>query len=182
MNADVLKWLPVLRSNLVIIERKIEGLDDRSGSSGRDRSRDKDRRSLAMLSKYGGKVDLWAGEFIASFKEIDLEIFKDVISQWLESDRPDYISVQTLLMVFAKKSSKGSCPIRELFEHMIETIQDRTASGDLNDLWWAHNCVDRFTSILPEGRLLVSVNEFMQVVNSAIDATTPKKRVATASS
>lgn len=173
MNADVLKWLPVLRSNLVIIERKIEGLDDRSGSSG---------RSLAMLSKYGAKVDLWAGEFIASFKEIDLEIFKDVIFQWIESDRPDHNSVQTLLMVFAKKSSKGSCPIRELFEHTLETIQERTASGDLNDLWWAHNCVDRFTSILPEGRLLVSVNEFMQVVNSAIDATTPKKRVATASS
>lgn len=173
MNADVLKWLPVLRSNLVIIERKIEGLDDRSGSSG---------RSLAMLSKYGAKVDLWAGEFIASFKEIDLEIFKDVIFQWIESDRPDHNSVQTLLMVFAKKSSKGSCPIRELFEHTLETIQERTASGDLNDLWWAHNCADRFTSILPEGRLLVSVNEFMQVVNSAIDATTPKKRVATASS
>lgn len=173
MNPEVRKWLPVLRSSLIAIERKMTGLRGGSGSPV---------RSLALLTCYGNKVDVWSGEFISSFKEIELETFKDVIFEWIESDRPDHHTVQTLLMVFAKKAGKGNSPFIDLFEHTLDVVEERTSSGDLQDLWWAHNCVYRFPGILPEESKLVRMAQMLlNSINNAINTSTSKPVAAAGS-
>ena len=76
-------------------------------------------------------------------------------------------------------------PAREgyvLFEHTLDVVEERTSSGELQDLWWAHNCVYRFPGILPEESKLVRMAQMLlNSVNNAINTSTSKPVAAAGS-
>lgn len=138
MNRNVQSWLPLFRSSLQELDGKVR----RFGTP------DEPVKSLAMLAKHGGKVDKLAGDFLAKFQEVELADMSELLHEWIAIDRPDFYSVQTVLMVFASRSGEKSSAYEELFESLLEAVDGQGMESE-ESVWWAQMCIHRFTTILP---------------------------------
>jgi hypothetical protein len=139
MNRNVQRWLPLFRGSLQELEKR----------AARFGTPEEPIKSLAMLAKHGAKVEKLAGEFVAPFHEVELADMNELLHEWITTDRPDFFSVQSVLMAFASLAHghRSSC-WEELFESLVEAVDTRSMESE-EDAWWAQMCIHRFTTILP---------------------------------
>lgn len=104
------------------------------------------RTSLARCKK-GAQRDFLARDFIKRFKGVPSEDFEETLQHWMDSDRPDPLSVQTVLQVMVEVSNE------RFIDTILDCIDTRIAGGlspadrsesraerAVKDAWWG-DCV-----------------------------------------
>jgi hypothetical protein len=104
------------------------------------------RISLARCKK-GAQRDYIAREFIKQFRGVNADAFDETLDEWMEADRPDPLSVQTLIQVMIETGNDRS------IDTILDSIEIRIAGGlpptdryeseierSIREAWWA-DCV-----------------------------------------
>lgn len=104
------------------------------------------KTSLARC-KRGAQRDFLARDFIKRFKGVPAEDFEETLQHWMDSDRPDPLSVQTVLQVMVEVGSE------RYIDTILDCIDTRIAGGlspidrsesraerAVKEAWWA-DCV-----------------------------------------
>lgn len=104
------------------------------------------RVSLARCKK-GAQRDFIAREFIKRFKGVAADDFDEMLDDWMAHDRPDPLSVQTVLQVLIETGNTRS------IDTILDSIEVRIAGGtpsndrglseterSIRDGWWG-DCV-----------------------------------------
>lgn len=104
------------------------------------------RVSLARC-KRGAQRDFLAREFIKRFKGVAADDFDEMLDDWMANDRPDPLSVQTVLQVMIETGNTRS------IDTILDSIEVRIAGGippterglseterRVRDGWWG-DCV-----------------------------------------
>lgn len=104
------------------------------------------RQSLARCRK-GAQRDFLARDFIKRFKGVSADEFDDMLEDWMTGDRPDPLSVQTVVQVMIETGNTRS------IDSILDSIEVRIGGGipstdrgeseserALREAWWG-DCV-----------------------------------------
>jgi hypothetical protein len=104
------------------------------------------RQSLARCRK-GAQRDFLARDFIKRFKGVAADEFDDMLEDWMTGDRPDPLSVQTVVQVMIETGNTRSVDV------ILDSIEVRIGGGNpstergesesersLREAWWG-DCV-----------------------------------------
>jgi hypothetical protein len=104
------------------------------------------RQSLARCRK-GAQRDFLARDFIKRFKGVTADEFDDMLEDWMTGDRPDPLSVQTVVQVMIETGNTRSVDV------ILDSIEVRIGGGapstnrgesesdrSIREAWWG-DCV-----------------------------------------